>query len=154
MAQDLDTMDVIEKSVTLPSPPDRVGRALTDHREFGAWFKVDLDGPFAVGRTTTGTMTHPGAEGLPFEATVVEMEPPRRFAYTWPHIDFSDNSPIDGETRVEFTLEPEAGGTRLTVRESGFENLPLRHRAETRRLNDGGWAAQMRYIAAYLARSD
>ena len=110
-----------------------------------------LDGPFAVGQTTTGTITHPGAEGMAFAATVVTMERPRRFAYTWPHVDMADNTPIDAETLVEFTLEPADTGTRLTVRESGFEALPLKQREAARRMNEGGWAAQMRYIAEYLA---
>ena len=41
--------DRIEKSIDLKAPVERVWRALTDHREFGAWFKVALDQPFAVG---------------------------------------------------------------------------------------------------------
>lgn len=143
---------IIEKSVDLVAPPERVWQALTDHREFGAWFRVRLDGPFAAGRTTTGTITHPGAEGMPFEATVVEMQPPRRFVFTWPQVDLDDHSRIgDADTRVEFTLEPNGEGTRLTVRETGFEALPADRRDEARRLNDGGWAAQMRNIADHLA---
>jgi uncharacterized protein YndB with AHSA1/START domain len=41
--------DRIEKSIELNSPIERVWRALTDHNEFGEWFRVKLDGPFAPG---------------------------------------------------------------------------------------------------------
>ena len=39
--------DRIEKTVELKAPVSRVWKALTDHKEFGAWFRVNLDGPFA-----------------------------------------------------------------------------------------------------------
>ena len=35
--------DVIEKRIELNAPVSRVWRALTDHREFGEWFRVKLD---------------------------------------------------------------------------------------------------------------
>ena len=41
--------DSIEKVIDLAAPVSRVWRALTDHREFGQWFRVRLDGPFRLG---------------------------------------------------------------------------------------------------------
>jgi len=35
--------DSIEKRIELTAPVSRVWRALTDHREFGEWFRVKLD---------------------------------------------------------------------------------------------------------------
>ena len=40
--------DQIEKVVDLAAPVSRVWRALTDHEEFGQWFRVRLDGPFTL----------------------------------------------------------------------------------------------------------
>ncbi len=37
--------DRIEKTIDVKAPIERVWRALTDHKEFGAWFRVKLDGP-------------------------------------------------------------------------------------------------------------
>ena len=45
-----------------------------------------------------------------------------------------------------------AGGTRLTITESGFEGLPLERRAKAFADNQGGWEAQLGLIAKYLAR--
>ena len=39
--------DRIEKTIELKAPVSRVWKALTDHHEFGKWFKVRLEGPFA-----------------------------------------------------------------------------------------------------------
>jgi uncharacterized protein YndB with AHSA1/START domain len=42
--------DRIEKRIELKAPISRVWRALTDYREFGEWFRVNLEGPFVPGR--------------------------------------------------------------------------------------------------------
>lgn len=54
--------DQIEKVVDLAAPVARVWKAITDHKEFGEWFRVRLDRPFKVGETTTGNITFPGYE--------------------------------------------------------------------------------------------
>jgi len=40
--------DCIEKQIELKAPISRVWRAITDYREFGTWFKVNLEGPFVT----------------------------------------------------------------------------------------------------------
>ncbi|TMB70141.1 MAG: vanillate O-demethylase oxidoreductase VanB, partial [Chloroflexi bacterium] len=52
---------------------------------------------------------------------------------------------------VEFNLEEVPGGTKLTVTESGFDNIPLARRAEAFRMNSEGWAQQLRNIEAHVA---
>src|SRR5215467_4584856 len=51
--------DRIEKRVELKAPISRVWRAVTDHREFGEWFRVKLDGPFVPGQGSRGQITYP-----------------------------------------------------------------------------------------------
>jgi len=53
-------------------------------------------------------------------------------------------------TLVEFRLEEAPGGTRLTVTESGFDRIPVSRRAEAFRMNDQGWAEQMKNIERYV----
>ena len=122
----------IEKCIELKAPVSRVWRALTDHREFGEWFRVRLDGPFVPGQISRGQITYPGYEHVKFEAVVQKMEPERFFSYTWhpyavdPNIDYSREEP----TLVEFKLEKTSDGTLLTVTESGFEKIPSNRRSE------------------------
>ena len=145
--------DRIEKHVELDAPIERVWRALTDYREFGEWFRVKLEGPFLPGEVSRGHITYPGYEHLVWEATVVKMEEPRHFAFTWhpyavdPDADYSKETP----TLVEFRLEASGKGTRLSVTESGFDKLPPERRAKALAANEGGWAHQMKLIAKYLA---
>src|ERR1700686_4779025 len=72
--------DRIEKTVELKASLARVWRGRIDHREFGAWYGVELEGTFVVGETARGRITHPGYEHLRWEAVVREIEPERRFA--------------------------------------------------------------------------
>ena len=144
----------IEKRIELKASVARVWRALTDHREFGEWFRVNLEGPFVAGQVARGRIAYPGYEHLVFECTVTQMEPERLFSFTWhpyaidPNIDYSAEPP----TLVEFRLEPTESGTRLTVTESGFENIPAHRRAEAFRMNDGGWTEQMKNIERHVTQ--
>jgi len=145
--------DRIEKRIELKAPVARVWRALTDHREFGEWFRVKIDGPFVPGEVSRGNVTYRGYEHLKWEAVVKAMEPERLFSFTWhpaavdPKMDYSK----EPQTLVEFRLEKTADGTRLTVTESGFDKIPAGRRPEAFRMNEGGWAEQMKNIERYLA---
>ncbi len=46
--------DRIEKKVLLRAPRKRVWRALSDSTEFGTWFGMKFDGPFAPGAVCAG----------------------------------------------------------------------------------------------------
>ncbi|QGR85701.1 hypothetical protein FOC34_09795 [Burkholderia multivorans] len=56
-------------------------------------------------------------------------------------------------TLVTFTLAEQAGGTLLTVVESGFDAIAAARREKAYEMNDEGWAMQMKLIEKYLARS-
>ena len=147
--------DRIEKTVTLTAPRARVWQAIADARQFGEWFRVRLDGEFAVGATIRGNITYPGYEYITMEVVVERMEPERFFSYRWhpyaidPKVDYSP----EPMTLVEFTLEDAPGGTRLTIVESGFDRVPLSRRAEAFRMNGDGWSEQMQNIERYVSRT-
>ena len=145
--------DSITKVIELAAPVSRVWKALTDHEEFGQWFRVDLEGPFAIGETTRGRVNYPGYEHMIWEAKVQHMEPERRFVFTWPvDGDFAAGDYTDSTwTTVEFLLEPTPEGTRLTLTESGFSAVPEASRLEILRRNEGGWDEQAKNIAAHVA---
>ena len=145
--------DRIEKQIGLLAPRARVWRALTDYREFSTWFGVRLEAPFIPGQPSRGQITYPGYEHLVMEVVVQQIEPEYLFSYTWhpyaitPGVDYSQEPP----TLVEFRLEEMAGGTRLTLTESGFEKIPPARRAEAFRMNEGGWTEQLKNIERHVA---
>jgi uncharacterized protein YndB with AHSA1/START domain len=148
------TQDRIEKSIELKAPIERVWRALTDYKEFGAWFRVNLDGPFVPGQLATGVMSMScsGHENVKWQATIKEMKEPDLFSMSWhpyalePDTDYSQETP----TLIEFRLKSISGGTHLTIVESGFSKLPPHRQALAFERNDGGWAAQIKNIQTHV----
>jgi uncharacterized protein YndB with AHSA1/START domain len=151
--------NTIEKYIELKAPVSRVWRALTDYREFGEWFKVKLENPFVAGQVSRGQITYPGYEHITWEARIEKMEPERLFSFTWPHSQSFEKTdkPVDytgsPRTLVEFRLEPIAGGTLLTLTESGFNNIPADWRPEAFHRNDGGWTEQMKNIESHVTQN-
>src|SRR5580658_5877326 len=147
--------DRIEKRIELKAPVSRVWRALTDYREFGEWFRVKLEGPFVPGEIARGHVTYPGYEHVQWEVVVMRMEPETLFSFSWhpyavdPKVDYSKETP----TLVEFRLEKTAAGARLQVSESGFDRIPAHRRLEAFRMNEGGWAGQMKNIDHHVSRA-
>ena len=143
--------DSITKTTHVRAPLDRVWRAISDHREFGQWFQVNLDQPFAAGQESTGKMTYPGYEGYPWRAQVVAVEPPHRLAYEWvPGSDGPDEDFDAGlRTTVEFLLAEEGDGTRVTITETGFDKVPEARRESALRDNTGGWEEQAKFLQEY-----
>src|ERR1700691_1294653 len=158
--------DRIEKKALLHAPLKRVWRAISDSTEFGSWFGVRFDGPFAPGAVMRGIIVpttvdaevakaQKAYEGKAFEIIIEQIEPERLFSFRWhpyavePGVDYS----AEPTTLVAFTLEEAADRVMLTLTESGFDRIPLGRRAKAFASNDGGWAAQMKLIALYLANA-
>ncbi len=148
--------DRIEKRIVLRTSRSRVWRALSDPDEFGSWFGVHLKGAaFSPGATVRGHITYPGYEHLTLEMVIEQMDPERHFSYRWhpyaidPTIDYSK----EPTTLVSFDLQDVPEGTLLTVTESGFDQIPLARRAEALRMNDQGWAEQMKNIEKHVAHT-
>jgi len=158
--------DRIEKKILLRAPRRRVWRALTNPKEFEAWFGMKFDGPFKPGARlpgrVTGTTVDPEIAksqkqyaDLEFDITIEQVEPERLFSFRWhpsaiePGVDYSR----EPTTLVEFTLEEAPGGVLLTVTESGFDKIPLARRAKAFENNEQGWGVVVRLIEKYLAQN-
>ena len=145
--------DRIEKRVILKAPPSRVWGAIADADQFGAWFRMQFEGPFVEGQAVRGRILSPGYEHLTGEFQIVRIEAERYFAYRWhPYaVDTAVDYSAEPTTLVEFRLEEVPDGTLLTVVESGFDQIPLHRRAEAFRMNDGGWTEQLKNIASHVS---
>lgn len=169
------TFDRIEKNIVLRASIERVWQAITDVAEFAQWFGINLDQPFAPGRTITGTFEggfdetyvmqcqvsfglEPTAIRLPQPntvfCTVERMEAPSLFSFRWiPYgIDAACDPARESTTLVEFRLEAVAEGTRLTITESGFEGIPPHRRNRAFLMNEGGWSAQIENLRRHVER--
>jgi uncharacterized protein YndB with AHSA1/START domain len=153
--------DRIEKTVVLKAPLAKVWKAISDSSAFGTWFGMTIEGPFEAGRTVRGAMATTKVDpeiakyqepyvGLPCELRIERIEHERCFAFRWHPGADADTRPDAPMTLVKFELEEVAGGTRLTITESGFDRLSAERRAKAFAENEGGWEAQLKLIAKYL----
>jgi uncharacterized protein YndB with AHSA1/START domain len=151
-----ESTDRIEKEIVLRAPRARVWRALTDGGEFGSWFGAALERtPFVPGTTVRGKITIPGYEHVTLELAVDRVEPERLLSWRWhpyaidPKADYSR----EPTTLVVFELRDVPEGTLLKVVESGFDRIPATRRAEAWRMNDRGWAGQLKNIERHVTRA-
>jgi uncharacterized protein YndB with AHSA1/START domain len=136
--------DRIERIVELAQPPDVVWAALTTPEGLAGWFgdKADIDlRPGGSARLTWD-------EGPTKELRVERVEEPTVFGFTWPIYGLPAGDLR--RTYVEFTLEPAGPGTRLTVTESGFAQLPEDAHQQAFGGNSEGWLKELGELASYL----
>jgi len=152
-AQDPASTDRIEKSLVVRAPRSRVWRAVSNAKEFGAWFGMKLEGDFVENATVRGRITHKGYEHITIDLLVQRIEPERYFSYRWhPNaIDMSQDYSAEPTTLVEFFLEEAGEGTSITIIESGFDRIPATRRVEAFRMNAKGWDGQLKSIERHVS---
>ena len=79
---------------------------------------------------------------------IERVEEPTVFGFTWGIYGLPDDDPR--HTYVEFTLEPTARRTRLTVVEIGFAQLPDDEYRTAFDANTDGWAHELGELVEYL----
>jgi uncharacterized protein YndB with AHSA1/START domain len=136
--------DRIERVVEIAHPPSTVWAALTTAEGLGSWFGDEATIDLRPG----GTARMSWANGSTAEMRIERVEEPRVFGYTWHVYGLPDDDPR--RTYVEFTLEPDGAGTRLTVVESGFAQLPDDAHDKAFGGNVEGWANELGELVTYL----
>ena len=137
--------DRIERTLELAHPPERVWAALTTAEGLGTWFGNRAEVDLRVG----GEAKLAWDSGDTATLVIERIEPPHIFAYTWGLYGLPNDDPR--RTRVEFTLEPSATGTTLTVVESGFAQL--QDAGDHVKAYGGtieGWTSELGELVAYL----
>ena len=136
--------DRIERTVELAHPPGKVWAALTTAEGLGAWFGEEATIDLRPG----GAARMRWASGFTVDMRVERVEEPRVFGFTWQLDELDEGDPR--RTYVEFTLEPAGAGTRLTVAETGFAQLPEDAYRKAYDSHTEGWARELGELAGYL----
>ncbi|HEX3715454.1 MAG TPA: SRPBCC family protein [Trebonia sp.] len=136
--------DRIERTVEIAHPPARVWAALTTAEGLSAWFGQQA----AIDLRPGGSASMKWDNGHTADMRVERVEEPSVFGFTWHIYGLPDEDPR--RTYVEFTLEPDGAGTRLTVVESGFAQLPQDAHTTAFGGNTEGWASELGELAGYL----
>ncbi|MTD14300.1 hypothetical protein GIS00_10105 [Nakamurella sp. YIM 132087] len=148
--------DRIERTVHIGAPPEKVWAALTRADLIGGWFGNSATIDLRIGGrlTVTWDLPDPAPEDDScygtFIGIVTELEQPLVFGFRW--AQQRDTEPAPGTaTDVRFTLEPVAGGTDLTVVETGFDELDVPDRIAARQGNVEGWTFELDELVEFLA---
>jgi uncharacterized protein YndB with AHSA1/START domain len=145
--------DRIERTVELPHPPGTVWAALTTAGGLSSWFGHEA----AIDPRPGGIGWMTWDNGFRVELRVERVEEPVPapgsprigvFGFTWQLHELPADDPR--RTYVEFTLEPAGQGTRLTVVETGFAQLPADVRGKAYDSHVQGWASELGELAGYL----
>ena len=138
--------NTITRTLDLAHPQEKVWSALTTLEGLTGWFGSHAEGEVAPGQDVRMRWEQYGNAEQVLAIQVVD--PMSVFAYSW-----AVNGAPEGDPRrtyVEFLLEPTAAGTRLTVNESGFAQLPDEWLDATYKGNSDGWNAELGELVAYL----
>jgi uncharacterized protein YndB with AHSA1/START domain len=136
--------DRIERTLEVAHPPTTVWAALTTAEGLASWFGNDATIDLRPGGAARMTWDN----GYAVDMRVERVEEPRVFGYTWQIYGLPKDDPR--RTYVEFTLEPVGDGTRLTVVETGFAQLPEDSYGEAYDGNTKGWASELGELVSYL----
>jgi uncharacterized protein YndB with AHSA1/START domain len=136
--------DRVERTVEIAQPPDKVWAALTTAEGLGTWFGDEATIDLRPGGTAQMRWTG----GATVDMRVERVEEPTVFGFTWQIQGLPEDDPR--RTYVEFTLEPVGAGTRLTVVETGFAQLPDDVHRKEYDAHTEGWARELGELADYL----
>jgi uncharacterized protein YndB with AHSA1/START domain len=136
--------DRIERVLDIAHPPAKVWAALTTADGLSSWFGNEAAIDLRPGGSARMTFT----SGHTASMRVERVEEPTVFGFTWHIYGLPDDDPR--RTYVEFTLEPTSAGTRLTVVETGFAQLPEDAYREAYNANAMGWPSELGELVDYL----
>ena len=136
--------DRIERTVEIAHPPAKVWAALTTAQGLSAWFGQEVRIDLRPG----GSAWMKWDNGHTADMRVERVEEPTVFGFTWHIYGLPEDDPR--RTYVEFTLQSAGAGTRLTVVESGFAQLPEDAYRAAYHGNTQGWASELGELADYL----
>jgi uncharacterized protein YndB with AHSA1/START domain len=127
MVQSPSAAGVIEKQVRIDARPDVVYEFLTDAQKLARWVAPDV-----VADARPGGVIRMNFNGFDvMRGEFVELIPGKRVVYTWGWETLGEQPP-PGSTTVEFTLEPDGAGTKVTLVHRGLAERSIESYS-------GGW---------------
>jgi uncharacterized protein YndB with AHSA1/START domain len=141
--------DLISCEMFIAAPSDRVFQAITDPRQLLQWWgqkEMYRTTKFETDVRVNGKWMSAGVgiKGDNFEVAgeYLEVDPPRLLVYTWRASWTGDLT-----TTVRWELEPDAEGTQVKVRHSGFAG-----NADAAKAHGQGWERVLSWVQAFVEK--
>jgi uncharacterized protein YndB with AHSA1/START domain len=142
--------DVVTAEIFIAAPRERIFEALTDPKQAVRWwgqngrYRCDefiMDARVGGKWSTTGKSVQMG--DFEIHGEFLELDPPRRLAYTW------SATWMPAVTKVLWELETQANGTRVRLTHTGFAGdvkQTTGHR--------DGWALALAWLQGFAERGE
>ena len=127
---------VVECSIWIAAPRERVWQAVTDPTQIAAWFSPGTT------FTQNGNKISVRMGDMDVEVAAIEVIDPPRLITT--------RNLVNPSLTTTYTLAEENGGTRITVTEAGFESMSEEARRQHLDQNDRGWQMALENLKAYV----
>lgn len=140
-------MNIIERTLELAAPLEKVWGLIGTAEGFHTWFKVNVVGEWVAGNDVTITW----ASGTANEIRIAKIAPPNEFAFQWhPGVCGKLSEFPESElTTVTFRLSGSGSGTTLHLTETGFDAIPDDRRLKVLGLNTEGWDEELEAIRSH-----
>lgn len=133
----------ITRTIDINAPADKVWAALTEPDLIAEWFGDTCE----FDATPGGTGIFGWKEHGRHRVVVEHIDAPKTLVYRWARVPDAD--PVRGNsTVVRFDLTEIADGTRLSLLETGFEDLDDPQAAHDD--NTGGWRAELAELVEFV----
>lgn len=142
--------DVLVGEIFIAAPRERIFQALTDPQQAVRWWgqgehyqmnEFQMDVRVGGKWSTTGASVKMG--DIAIHGEFLEIDPPRRLAYTW------NSSWMARETKVLWELEAEGQGTIVKLTHTGFAG-----EAEQAKNHSLGWLLVLGWLQAFVERGE
>lgn len=141
----------IERELYIEASPEVVYQVVSDPDHVSQWWPDEARYEAVVG--SPGEILFADADGGKVEAfTVVELQPPTRFAFRWTHPAGEEAVP-GNSLLVTFELVPQGEGTLVRFRETGFRERGWDAAVFEAQYNDHvqGWGHFLPKLVSYAA---
>jgi uncharacterized protein YndB with AHSA1/START domain len=135
---------IVERSIWINAPRDRVWQAVTDPAQIPQWFLPATFGA-QMKRDDTGKLAVCLGEMNVDVAILERIDAPRQV---------TSRSLPDGLLATTYTLEEEEEGTRVTVTMTGFESLLEDARYDRQNLSGAAWEKALENLKAAIAGTE
>ena len=144
----------IEREIHVEAAPEVVYEVISAPEHLREWWpdEAELEPvPGATGVISFGERSTPEAKVVP--VTVVEADPPRRFAFRWAY-DEGEPASATNSLLVTFELVPSGPGTLLRFTEAGFREQGWEAAVLEERYRDhaNAWGHFLPRLVTYVAR--
>lgn len=141
--------DLIQREITVKAGKEKVYDAIVDPNKITSWFPDKVEGSLLEGESAIFTFTEHDHQARIFVEASIPFE---YFSYRWvPGGQGSlDEQKDKNTTLVEFIIEETEGGTKVTLKESGFSKLPSEVAESSFKDNSGGWEYMMGRLESFV----